>query len=40
MPNCAGDKVADVTHDTAEGSAKTVNDPARHAAAQNQRSRT
>src|SRR5215213_6873340 len=35
-----GRKIADVTHNAAQGSAKTVDDPARHAAAQNQRSRT
>jgi hypothetical protein len=35
-----GYKIGHVTHDAAEWSAKTVNDPARHAAAQNQRSRT
>jgi hypothetical protein len=39
-PVLGGDKIADVTHDAAERSAKTVNDPAWHAAAQNQRSRT
>jgi hypothetical protein len=35
-----GYKIADMTHDAAEWSTETVNDPALHMAAQNQRSRT